>query len=200
MRKTRFSALVLFPIGVTGSNEDLIRLSCQSQKHVNVTGHYTCHSAYFTFVALSSEWFVMDLLFDAASTSDVGERELLESASSEYWDRVLLTPNGQPNQRPPDASSDFDMTDSMVRVIHPNRSMTSGCVRLRCIIGPPPSQEASFCIHHRPLRLHMMSLSAPLKIPQHQVGRVVGLQRHRLSHRPSLLLLLSPRRVIVLVH
>ena len=149
-----------------------------------------------------TEWFVMDLLFDAASTSDVGERELLESASLEYWDRVLLTANGHPNQRPPDASSDLDMADSMVRVIHPNRSTTGGCVRLRCIIGLPPSQETSFCIllysPHRPLRLHM-SFSAPLKIPQHQVGRVVGLQRHRLSHRPFLPLLLSPRCAIALI-
>jgi hypothetical protein len=143
----------------------------------------------------------MELLFDAASTSDVEEREILESAGSQYWNRAA---NSHPNLRPPDASSDLDMEgtdDPMVRVVHRNRLVTGGCVRLRCTIGPPPSQETSFCILLRnsrhPLRPHM-SLSAPLKIPQHQVGQVVDHQPHRLSHRPSLLPLLSPRCGIAL--
>ncbi|KAI9440846.1 Mus7/MMS22 family-domain-containing protein [Lactarius indigo] len=63
----------------------------------------------------------MDPLLDAASTSDVNERELLESASSQYWERVLLTPNNHLELRPPGASSDLDVNhmedvtaDSMV--------------------------------------------------------------------------------------
>ncbi len=105
----------------------------------------------------------MDLL-DAASTSDVDERELLESASSEYWERAHLTANGHLNLRPPGASSDLDVNmegvtaDSMVRVIDQNRSMTGGCVRLRCTKGVPPSQEMpshSFRILRRTLRHHL---------------------------------------------
>jgi hypothetical protein len=108
----------------------------------------------------------MELLFDAASTSDVEERDVVQSTSSEYWDRVFLTANGHSNLRPPDASSDLDMegtAEPVVRVIHRNRLMTGGCVRLRCTIGLPPSQEASFCVplynSRHPLRLRM-SLSA----------------------------------------
>ena len=148
----------------------------------------------------------MDLLFEAASTSDVEERDLLESASSEYWDRALLIANRHPNVRLPDASSDLEVkdmegvaADSMVRVIYQNRSMTGGCVRLRCTIGPPPSQETPFPsfstllynLRH-PHRLHM-SLSAGLIILRHPVGRVMDHQPLRLSHHPSTLPPLSLR-------
>ncbi|KAH9166719.1 Mus7/MMS22 family-domain-containing protein [Lactarius sanguifluus] len=53
----------------------------------------------------------MDPLLDAASSSDVNERELLESASSEYWERVLLTANDHLELPPPVASSDLDVND-----------------------------------------------------------------------------------------
>jgi hypothetical protein len=136
----------------------------------------------------------MDLLLEAASTSDVEERDLLESASSEYWGRV---------PRLHGASSDLDVKDtaddSMVREIHQNLPITCGCVRLRCTIGPPPSQETPFlffrillCSTRHPLSLHMF-LSPELKTPQHQVGLVVGHQPHRQSHHSSPLPLLSLR-------
>ncbi|KAH9057428.1 Mus7/MMS22 family-domain-containing protein [Lactarius vividus] len=54
---------------------------------------------------------LMDPLLDAASTSDVNEREILESASSEYWERVLMTANDHLELPPPGASSDLDIND-----------------------------------------------------------------------------------------
>ena len=147
----------------------------------------------------------MDMLFEAASTSDVEERDLLESASSEYWDRVLLTANSHLNLRPPGASSELEVkdmegtADSMVRVIHHNSSTTGGCVRLRCTIGPPLSREMPFlpfrillCNLRRLRQLHT-SLSEELKISQHPVGRVMDHQPRRLSRHPFTLPLLSPR-------
>ena len=136
----------------------------------------------------------MDLLLDTASTSDVEERDLLESASSEYWGRV---------PRPPGALSELDVMDTaddpMVREIHQNCPITSGCVRLRCTIGPPSSQETRFlsfrillCSPRHPLPLHT-SLSPELETPQHQVGQVVGHQPHRQSRHSSPLPLLSLR-------
>lgn len=115
----------------------------------------------------SAELFVSMDLLDATSTSDVDERDLLESATSEYWERVLLTANGHLNSslnlRPPGTSSDLNVNDmegvtadSVVRVVDQNRSMTRGCVRLRCTKGLPPSQDLSLlCTPHHPLQRHM---------------------------------------------
>lgn len=106
---------------------------------------------------------------EVASTSDVGERDLLESASSEYWERIQMSASGHLNLRPPGASSDFDVNemdsvtaDYMVRGIDQNRSMTGGCVRFRCTKGLSPSQET---------RTPMLSLWILLCMPRHPLWR-----------------------------
>ncbi|KAF8270661.1 Mus7/MMS22 family-domain-containing protein [Lactarius quietus] len=94
----------------------------------------------------------MELPFDVASTSDLEERDLIASSSSQYWDRALVAANGHLNLRPPGASSDLDINDmegtadSMVRVIHQNSSMqavvSTAVTRNAMPVLPHPTLQA----------------------------------------------------------